>query len=68
MERYDQAAVGYVINASLDKFALRQEVCPGLLLVPLDKMLVHCRVTPQQYVTGTHKVEKNSLSKETARC
>ena len=68
MERYDQAAVGYVINASLNKFALRQEVCPGLLLVPLDKMLVHCRVTPQQYVTGTHKVEKNSLSKETARC
>ena len=64
MERYDQAAVGYVINASLNKFALRQEVCPGLLLVPLDKMLVHCRVTPQQYVTGTHKVEKN----ETARC
>ena len=68
MERYDQAAVGYVINASLNKFALRQEVCPGLLLVPLDKTLVHCRVTPQQYVTGTHKVEKNSLSKETARC
>ena len=68
MERYDQAAVGYVINASLNKFALRQEVCPGLLLVPLDKMLVHCRVTPQQYVTGTHKVEKDSLSKETARC
>ena len=68
MERYDQAAVGYVINASLNKFALRQEVCSGLLLVPLDKMLVHCRVTPQQYVTGTHKVEKNSLSKETARC
>ena len=68
MERYDQAAVGYVINASLNKFALKQEVCPGLLLVPLDKMLVHCRVTPQQYVTGTHKVEKNSLSKETARC
>ena len=67
MERYDQAAVGYVINASLNKFALRQEVCPGLLLVPLDKMLVHCWVTPQQYVAGTHKVEKSSLSKETVR-
>ena len=67
MERYDQAAVGYMINAFLNKFALRQEVCPGLLLVPLDKMLVHCRVTPQQYVAGTHKVEKSSLSKETVR-
>ena len=47
---------------------VRQEVCLGLLLISLDKMVVHCRVIPQQYVTGTHKVEKNSLSKETAQC
>ena len=33
MERYDQAAV----DAFPNKFALRQEVCPGLLLIPLDK-------------------------------
>jgi len=46
---------------------------PGVLLLPLDRMLVHRRVTPQQYVAGTHlytwvkrdKVEKSSLSKET---
>ena len=67
MERYDQAAVGYIFGPVPNKFALRQEVCPGLLLVPLDKMLVHCRVTPQQYVAGTHKVEKSSLCKETVR-
>ena len=65
MERYDQATVGYIFNAFHNKFVLRQEVCPGLLLIPLDKMLVHCRVTPQQYVAGTHKVDKSSLSKET---
>ena len=65
MERYDQATVGYIFNAFRNKFVLRQEVCPGLLLIPLDKMLVHCRVTPQQYVAGTHKVDKSSLSKET---
>ena len=46
MERYDQAAVGYIFDAFRNKFALRQEVCPRLLLLPLDKMLVHCRVTP----------------------
>ena len=26
----------------------------GVLLLPLDGMLVHRRVTPQQYVTRTH--------------
>jgi len=26
----------------------------GVLLLPLDGMLVHRRVTPQQYVAGTH--------------
>ena len=25
----------------------------GVLLLPLDGMLVHCMVTPQQYVAGT---------------
>ena len=25
-----------------------------ILLLPLDGMLVHCRVTPQQYIAGTH--------------
>ena len=42
---------------------------------PLDGMLVHRRVTPQQYVAGTNlytwvkrdKVEYSSLSKETTR-
>ena len=64
MERYDQAAVGYMFHSFPNEFAHRQEVCPGLLLIPLDKMLVLCRVTPQQYVAGTHKVVKSSLSKE----
>ena len=25
-----------------------------VLLLPLDRMLVHCRVNPQQYITSTH--------------
>ena len=44
-------------------------------ILPLGKMLVHRRVTPQQYVAGTHlytwvkrdKVEWSSLSKEITR-
>ena len=45
----------------------------GVLLLPLDEMLVHCMVTPRQYVAGTplytwvkrDKVELSSLTKKT---
>ena len=28
-----------------------------VMLLPLDEMLVHRRVTPQQYVAGTHFIQ-----------
>ena len=30
------------------------EVTRSITTPPLDGMLVHCRVTPQHYVAGTH--------------
>ena len=46
-----------------------------VLLLPLDGMLVHRRITPKQYVASTHlytwverdNVEQSILSKETAQ-
>ena len=54
-----------------DHEEVKEEYCDS----PLDGMLVHRRVIPQQYVAGTHlyslikrdKVEYSSLSKETTR-